>query len=128
MNYVRLCLRVRMLRRAGFRPVVDRVRGRADIRLRRPQAVSSAPDLCPITALCLHDYGLDFGEEDFRDAAEVLGLDTACSTLPSVDVPRYVADAADEHLQGNPTDAYVLQIRRHLLYFLGLDEADLWPS
>ena len=58
MNYVRLCLRLRTLRRAGFRPVVDCVHGRADIRLRRPQAVSSAPDLCPITALCLHDCEL----------------------------------------------------------------------
>jgi hypothetical protein len=128
MNYVRLCLRMRTLRRAGFRPVVDPVHGRADIRLRRPRAVSSAPDLCPITALCLHDCGLDFAEEDSRAVAEVLGLDTACSTLQSIDVPQYVADAADEHLQDDPTDAYVWQIWRHLLYFLGFDEADLWPS
>ena len=128
MNYVRLCLRLRTLRRAGFRPVVDFVHGRADIRLRRPEAVSSASDLCPITALCLYDCGLDFAEEDSRAAAEVLGLDTACSTLQSLDVPQYIADAADEHFQGDPTDAYVRQIRRHLLYFVGLDEADLWPS
>jgi hypothetical protein len=128
MNYVRFCLRLRTLRRAGFRPVVDRVHGRADIRLRRPQAVSSEPDPCLIIALCLHDCGLDSGEEDSRDATEVLGIDTACGTLQSIDVPQYIADAADENLQGDPTDAYVLQIRRHLLYFAGLDEADLWPS
>ncbi len=34
----------------------------------------------------------EFGEEDERDAAEVLGLDAACSTLQSIDLPWYVAD------------------------------------